>query len=125
MDTLVAQPAKRKRRRHSEEFRAKVVMACRKPGVSVAAVALEHGLNANLVRRWIKEQAARSVISRPPLGNADAEPLTVVPVQMELSSAVCEEEIRLDIRRDTLTVQMAWPLEAATSLGQCLRELLR
>lgn len=117
--------AKRKRRRHSEEFRANVVMACRLPGVSVAAVALEHGLNANLVRRWIKEQAERSVISRQSVRNAVAEPLTVVPVRMESSSAVREEEIRLDIRRGTLTVQMAWPGAEIDKLGALLKELLR
>jgi transposase-like protein len=32
----------RKRRRHSAEFKAKVVAACRQPGVSMAAVALAH-----------------------------------------------------------------------------------
>ena len=36
-----------------------------------------------------------------------------------------EAEIRLDVRRGGTTVQMAWPLEAAASLGQFLRELLR
>jgi transposase-like protein len=30
-----------------------VVAACRRPGVSIAAVALEYRLNANLVRRWV------------------------------------------------------------------------
>lgn len=111
---------KRKRRWHSDEFRAEVVLACRQLGVSVEAVALEYGLNANLVRRWIKEHAERL-----PLGNAVAEPLTVVPVRMEASSVVREEEIRLDIRRGTLTVQMAWPGGEIDKLGALLKELLR
>ncbi len=117
--------AKQKRRRHSEEFRAEVVKASRQPGVSVAAVALEHRLNANLVRRWIKEQAAQSVISRRPSGNAVAEPLTVAAVRMESSPSVRAEEIRLDIRRGTLTVQMAWPGAEIDQLGMLLTELLR
>ena len=54
----------RKRRRHSEEFRARVVAACQEPGVSVASVALANGLNANLVRRWIKERVERLPVRR-------------------------------------------------------------
>jgi transposase len=42
---------RRRRRTHSAEFKAKVVSACRQPGVSIAAVALANGLNANLLRR--------------------------------------------------------------------------
>ena len=44
---------RRRRRLHSAEFKAQVVAACRRPGVSIAAVALEHRLNANLLRRWV------------------------------------------------------------------------
>ena len=44
---------RRRRRQHSAEFKAKVVSACRKPGISMAAVALANKLNANLLRRWV------------------------------------------------------------------------
>lgn len=39
----------RKRRRFTAAFKARVVEACQQPGASVAGVALEHSLNANLV----------------------------------------------------------------------------
>ena len=41
------------RRKHSAEFRAEVVLACRQAGASVAAIALRNGLNANVVHRWL------------------------------------------------------------------------
>ncbi|MBI2750944.1 MAG: transposase, partial [Burkholderiales bacterium] len=41
------------RRTHSPEFKAQVLAACARPGASVAAVALDHGLNANVVRKWL------------------------------------------------------------------------
>lgn len=41
------------RRVHSAEFKAQVLSECRQPGVSVAAIALKHGLNVNLVRKWL------------------------------------------------------------------------
>ena len=47
------QDGRRRRRRHSAEFKAEVIAACKQPGVSIASVALSHGLNANLLRHWI------------------------------------------------------------------------
>ena len=44
-----------KRRRHTQEFKARIVATCHEPGVSVSRIALDNGLNANLVRRWISE----------------------------------------------------------------------
>ena len=44
---------RRRRRRHSAEFKAEAIAACLQPGISIAAVALARGLNANLLRRWI------------------------------------------------------------------------
>jgi transposase len=52
----------RRRRKHSDDFKAQVVAACSQPGVSIAAVSMAHGVNANLARRWIsdaREPAAR------------------------------------------------------------------
>lgn len=41
------------RRRYDKQTKAELVQACLKPGVSVARVALDHGINANLLRKWI------------------------------------------------------------------------
>ena len=46
------------RRAHSTELRSQVLFECAQPGASVAAVAMAHGLNANLVRKWQKAGAA-------------------------------------------------------------------
>ncbi len=56
MNTKAAKSAPRRTRRtHETEFKAQVIEACLQPGVSVAAVALANGLNANHLRRWVKE----------------------------------------------------------------------
>lgn len=47
----------RKRQRHSPQFKQQVVAACAEPGASVAGIALAHGLNANILRKWIREQS--------------------------------------------------------------------
>ena len=44
---------RRRRRRHSAEFKAMVIGECMRPGVSMAAVALEHSLIANMLRKWV------------------------------------------------------------------------
>jgi transposase len=44
--------APRRRREHSAEFKQELVARSLQPGVSVAAIAMEHGINANLLFGW-------------------------------------------------------------------------
>jgi transposase len=103
------------------------VEACLQPGVSVAAIALANGLNANYLRRWVREYRETGERREPrgevvEEGTAAVIPVTITAVP---PSDLPMLEIRLDVRRGGTTVQMAWPVEAAASLGPCLRELLR
>jgi transposase len=41
------------RRRYDEKGKRALIEAALQPGVSVARLAQEHGLNANLLRKWI------------------------------------------------------------------------
>ena len=47
------------RRSYSPQFKACLVDACERPGASVAALAREHGINANVLHRWSKEHRQR------------------------------------------------------------------
>jgi transposase len=47
------------KRRHSAAFKRKILELVEQPGASVAAVALEHGVNANLVFKWRKAKLDR------------------------------------------------------------------
>lgn len=44
---------------YDRRAKQELVRRCRQPGVSVAAIALAHGLNANLVRKWITTATRR------------------------------------------------------------------
>lgn len=44
------------RRVYPPEFKQQIIDQCQ-PGISIAGMALAHGLNANLLRRWILERA--------------------------------------------------------------------
>ncbi|MCB1689350.1 MAG: transposase [Halioglobus sp.] len=107
----------RRRRRHSPEFKAKVVAACQGPGVSVASVALEHGLNANMVRLWIKA-------SRTP---SKSSPATFVPLALPAPttpSTVAEDTIRIEVPCASGTIAITWPASHADRALPLLRELL-
>ena len=45
-----------KRRFYSPAFKLQVVGQCAEPGASIAAVALKHAINANIVHRWLRER---------------------------------------------------------------------
>ena len=121
-------PDRRRRRTHSTEFKAKVVAACRKPGVSIAAVALDYRLNANLVRRWVV--ADEQGPSAKPIDTTIAAPLAVenrafIPIQMERPALTTAQEITIELRRGATIVKVGWPLLAAADCAAWLRELMR
>jgi transposase len=121
---------RRRRRQHSAEFKAKVVAACRQPGVSGAAVALANGLNANLLRRWVVEeeraqQAKRSEpVSAPPV-RLDIDNGSFIPLQVEAPVLRDGQPITIELRRGATVIKVAWPLLAAADCAVWLRELLR
>lgn len=118
---------RRRRRQHSAEFKAKVVSACRKPGVSIAAVALANRLNANLLRRWVvAEERAKPIatVSAAP-ARLPVENGTFIPIQVASSGVTAGREIRIELRRGATVVKVDWPLAAAADCAAWLRELLR
>ena len=44
---------------YDKQEKPELVRRCQQPGVSVAAMALAHGLNANLLRKWITMSGRR------------------------------------------------------------------
>ncbi len=56
----IVETGRRRRRRHTSSFKAEAVGACQQPGVSIAAVALARGLNANLLRTWLRQAERRN-----------------------------------------------------------------
>jgi transposase-like protein len=68
---------------YNREAKQELVRRCQQPGVSVAAMALAHGLNANLLRKWITVATRRSALSSRAapalLPVTVAEPVTAAP----------------------------------------------
>ena len=59
--------ASKKRRTYSAEFKNSSVQACKEPNTSIASVALQYGLNANLVCKWIRLLDGRQTLHNPAL----------------------------------------------------------
>ena len=112
MNTIPDQQAgpRQRRRVHSDAFKAGAVAACAQPGMSMAAVAMAHGINANLLRRWVHEaeMKPRSDVVRADVvvGAAAREPKTVfVPVSLPPSAPpALVPDIRIELRRGPTTV---------------------
>ena len=68
--SIIELPARRSRRRHPAEFKRRIVQACQQGGISIAAVALANGLNANMVRKWVIEAQGTQPPGRPSAGRS-------------------------------------------------------
>ena len=107
-------------------FKAEAVGACEQPGVSIAAVALARGLNANLLRSWVRlaERSGRPIAIRatgPSVALESAEGFTPVPLPANPADGV----IRIEVRRKGRSVSIEWPASAAHECALLLRELTR
>lgn len=101
--------------------------ACLQPGVSMAAVAMAHGLNANLLRRWVRDGQMKSEVAAQDKDSHEAAALpgpAFVPVTIP-PAAPATSDIRIELRRGPLTIAVTWPSNAASECGAWMRELLR
>jgi len=117
---------KRRRRRHSAQFKSEVVAACQLAGASVSGVALERQINANLLRRWIKEaQRKGALVKSEPNGSRERTP-GFLPVAITRSKPSADSPllIRVQVRKRRLLVTVEWPTAVSGSCAAWLRELL-
>ena len=116
------------RRWHSKEFKREAVLACRAPGVSLAAVALEKRINANLLRRWVKsansKASAASIVQTVPAAPA-ASTAKVIPVKVsEPVKRDDERPIRIEVRKGPTQIVVEWPGTSAAACAAWVRDLL-
>lgn len=110
---------KRPRRRHAPEFKEQVVKASFEPGQSVAGVAQQFNINANLVHKWRRQHRAASTASpddfvRLALPSAPAAPVAV---------AGLPEEIRVEVPGALGSVTVHWPSARVDALAAWLKAL--
>lgn len=110
MDTLATLPAPIKRRRHhSQSFKAQILAETQQPDASIAAVALRHNLNPNLVQKW------RRIAKQ----TEPTEFVRIAPVPAPAHSATVLVEV--PVGNDHVRVD--WPLDQMIDCAQWLKPL--
>ncbi len=110
-----------KRRFYEPGLKRQIVAESQGPGASVAGVALAQGINANIVHRWIREQAG-SPLTAP-------QGFVALSVQAAETAQTATDggktDIRIELRRGATLVNIAWPAAQAGECAVWMRELLR
>lgn len=130
MNTIPEQviDGRRRRRRHGDEFKAHAVALCMQPGMSMAAVAMANGINANLLRRWVRIAETAPTIRRQDALPAPQLQVAQVPpafVPMQLPAKAVAPDIRIELRRAATSITVTWPVDAAGECAAWMRQLLR
>jgi transposase-like protein len=98
------------------EFKQSLIALCQ-PGISISGVTLAHGVNANLLRRWINQYPAvlpsKSVTS----------PAKLVPIRVNLPAEIpTSDVIEISIQKGRARVSIRWPCVQAHACGQWLAD---
>lgn len=111
----------RRRRRYTPSFKAKIVAACLQGDTSIAQIALQHGLNTNLVQTWIRKAKRQGQLSTVP----DFVPLSAPPSPPDLpTSPTVTGDIRIELLSAQGTITIHWPVAKAAQCAQWLKGFL-
>lgn len=87
---------------------------------------MAHGINANLLRRWVCERA--TLPAQASLANTSEPADSDAFIALALPPTVADQppaEIRIELQRGATAVKIQWPASAAGECAIWLRELLR
>jgi transposase-like protein len=110
-------PHKRSWRKHSDEFKARVVALALEPHASMASVALANGINANMLRCWVRASSSASSSSTAVHDDRNSQALSFVqlPIQADKSVAAppvpaTSPVIEVQIQRGETRVVVSLPM---------------
>tara|TARA_R100001143_G_C3357351_1_gene133286 strand:+ start:3234 stop:3599 length:366 start_codon:yes stop_codon:yes gene_type:complete len=99
-----------KRKRYTKACKQKVMAACSQPGASVARVALEHGLNANMLRKCIRLAQCKSADSTPSFVALPVPGHVPAPSRSPVMPTVDPESIRMEIPYRQQSINISLPV---------------
>lgn len=88
----------RQRSSYPKPFKAQVVQECLQPGATISSVAISHGINANVIRKWLPLYRDPSPVTLPAF-----VPLRATPKRQAEAWAIIE----LPLGEQSITVK--WP----------------
>jgi transposase len=114
---------RRTHRTYTPAFKAELVAACQQPGTSIAALASGHGMNANVLHRWLKEHGRtgchRTIESQQSIDHGPS-PAAPAFVSLHLPNAVSEPvatQLQIQVRKGALSMTVTWPVHAAADFA--------
>ena len=116
----------RRRGRYSDEFKSRLIEACRQPGMSTAAVALANGINANVLRRWVAEagiEESSADRETTPVGEREDAFVRIASAAPQARAAL--QSVRIELRRGEVSVVLEWPLSHIPQCATLLSAVLR
>lgn len=115
--------ARRTHRTYTPAFKAELVAACQQPGTSIAALANSHGMNANVLHRWLKEHARtgchKPIVAPQPSTPGSAPSMSeFIPLRLpNVTPEAVVAELKVELRKGPLSMSITWPMHAAADFG--------
>ncbi|MBU3058567.1 IS66-like element accessory protein TnpA [Pseudomonas indica] len=103
----------RQRSSYPKPFKAQVVQECLQPGATVSSVAISHGINANVIRKWLPLYR-----DQPPAALPAFVPLRATPKRTTEAFAIIE----LSFGKQAVTVK--WPASDPEGCARFVRGLI-
>ena len=124
VEGLIVKPGAHGRRTYSRAAKRELVERCKVPGVSVAGLALLHGINANLLRRWIERfgNESRDAGERRTQRRVALLPVTMVEPSSPPPAAAAESVIEISFRSATIRLQGIVDARALSTVLDCLAQ---
>lgn len=145
-----SQTQRGQRRRFSVPFKSDLVLQCRLGKASVAVIAQAHDIHANMLRRWVREQALRDqqqaelaaagtptappttapTAAAPQASASQARFIEITPITQTLqptrSTQVADAPaITIELPYRHGPIRLDWPIAHAAGLAACLMALLQ
>ena len=109
---LIARIYMRERSSYPKPFKAQVVQECLQPGATVSSVAIRHGINANVIRKWLPVYRDQAVTTLP----------AFVPVQ-PLPKRTVDEVVVIVLPLGSKSITVKWPASDPDGCARFIRSL--
>ena len=109
---LIARISMRQRSSYPKPFKARVVQECLQPGATVSSVAIRHGINANVIRKWLPVYRDQAVTTLP----------AFVPVQ-PLPKRTVDEVVVIVLPLGSKSITVKWPASDPDGCARFIRSL--
>lgn len=124
---VAAQERARTRRSYALQFKREVVTQCLEPGASVSAIALSHGINANVIRKWLPKGQGAALTGVAAMLPIRVAPAAVVanpkPRSMAMPQTGPRQPIELILNEATVRLPVGFDPMELHSIVQILAAL--